>query len=154
MLLKAGVAGVKEVDPDDPRSRSTSIAATTSNSSRNFITNAMNQGVAFDVFGESCYTAYQGQPSAWMNTFTMLASMFPNMKFMIAEYGPEQSAANDMIFNLPNNRGARHVQLGADHAGRLEQPGHDLFRRSGSTYTTQPDIAIYDQMKIDYASRL
>ena len=32
--------------------------------------------------------------------------------------------------------------------------GHDLFRRSGSTYNTQPDISIYDQMKIDYASRL
>ena len=43
-------------------------------SSRNFIINATTQGVAFDVFGESCYTAYQGQPSAWMDTFTMLAS--------------------------------------------------------------------------------
>ena len=152
MLLKAGVAGVKEVDTGILISlhidRGNDLA-----SSRNFITNATNQGVAFDVFGESCYTAYQGQPSAWMNTFTMLASMFPNLKFFIAEYGPEQKAANDMIFNLPNNQGHRHLQLGADHPGRLEH-GHDLFRRSGTTYSAQPDMALYDQMKIDYASRL
>ena len=121
MLLKAGVAGVREVD-------STILIAmhidrgNDLNSSRSFITNATNQGVAFDVFGESCYTAYQGQPSAWQNTFTMLASMFPNMKFIVAEYGPEQRAANDIMWNLPNNRGHGHVQLGTDHPGRVEQP--------------------------------
>ena len=83
----------------------------------------MNQGVAFDVFGESCYTAYQGQPSAWMNTFTMLASMFPNMKFMIAEYGPEQRAANDMIFNLPNNRGVGTFNWEPTTQGAWNNPG-------------------------------
>jgi arabinogalactan endo-1,4-beta-galactosidase len=153
MLLKAGVAGVREVDP-------TILIAmhidrgNDLNSSRSFITNATNQGVSFDVFGESCYTAYQGQPSAWMNTFTMLASMFPNMKFIIAEYGPEQKAANDMIFNLPNNRGMGTFNWEPTTRGAWNDPNHDLFRLSGSTYTTQPDISIYDQMKIDYASRL
>jgi len=153
MLLKAGVAGVREVDP-------TILIAmhidrgNDLNSSRSFITNATNRGVSFDVFGESCYTAYQGQPSAWMNTFTMLASMFPNMKFIIAEYGPEQKAANDMIFNLPNNRGMGTFNWEPTTRGAWNDPNHDLFRLSGSTYTTQPDISIYDQMKIDYASRL
>ena len=33
------------------------------------------------------------------------------------------------------------------------EPG-TLWRNSGGTYTAQPDMAIYDQMKIDYASRL
>jgi len=89
-----------------------------------------------------------------MNTFTMLASMFPNMKFIIAEYGPEQKAANDMIFNLPNNRGMGTFNWEPTTRGAWNDPNHDLFRLSGSTYTTQPDIAIYDQMKIDYASRL
>ena len=153
MLLKAGVAGVREVDPTIIISMHID-RGNDLNSSRSFITNATNQGVSFDVFGESCYTAYQGQPSAWMNTFTMLASMFPNMKFMIAEYGPEQKAANDMIFNLPNNRGVGTFNWEPTTQGAWNNPGHDLFRRSGSTYTTQPDIAIYDQMKIDYASRL
>ena len=121
MLLKAGVAGVREVDPTIMISMHIDRGNDLT-SSRSFITNATNQGVSFDVFGESCYTAYQGQPSAWMNTFTMLASMFPNMKFMIAEYGPEQRAANDMHLQPPQQPRRRDVQLGADHAGRLEQP--------------------------------
>jgi len=152
MLLKAGVAGVKEVDSGIiiamHLDRGNDL-----NSSRSFISNATTQGVQFDVFGESCYTAYQGQPSAWMNTFTMLASMFPNMKFMIADYGPEQKAANDIIFNLPNNRGVGTFNWEPTTQGAWNT-GHDLLRRSGTTYTAQPDLALYDQMKIDYASRL
>jgi arabinogalactan endo-1,4-beta-galactosidase len=152
MLLKAGVAAVREVDAGIVVSmhldRGNDLA-----SSRNFINNATTQGVQFDVFGESCYTAYQGQPSAWMNTFTMLASMFPNMKFMIAEYGPEQRAANDIIWNLPNNRGIGTFNWEPTTQGAWNT-GHNLFVRSGSTYNTTADIAIYDQMKIDYASRL
>ncbi len=152
MLLKAGVAAVREVDP-------TILIAmhidrgNDLTSSRNFIMNATTQGVSFDVFGESCYTAYQGQPSAWMNTFTTLASQFPNMKFMIAEYGPEQRAANDIMWNLPSNRGLGTFNWEPTTQGAWNT-GHDLFRRSGSSYATQPDIALYDQMKIDYASRL
>jgi arabinogalactan endo-1,4-beta-galactosidase len=152
MLLKAGVAGVKEVDTGIVISmhldRGNDLA-----SSRNFINNATTQGVVFDVFGESCYTAYQGQPSAWQNTFTMLASMFPNMKFMIAEYGPEQKAANDMIFALPNNRGVGTFNWEPTTQGSWNT-GHNLFTRSGTTYNTTADVALYDQMKIDYASRL
>jgi arabinogalactan endo-1,4-beta-galactosidase len=152
MLLKAGVAGVKEVDSGIVIAMHLDRGNDLT-SSRNFINNATTQGVQFDVFGESCYTAYQGQPSAWMNTFTMLASMFPNMKFMIAEYGPEQKAANDMIFGLPNNRGVGTFNWEPTTQGAWNT-GHDLLRRSGTTYTVQPDMALYDQMKIDYASRL
>src|SRR5262249_28007028 len=54
MLLKAGVAGVKEVDAGILIAlhidRGNDV-----NSSRSFITNATTQGVQFDVFGESCY---------------------------------------------------------------------------------------------------
>jgi len=152
MLLKAGVAGVKEVDSGIVIAMHLDRGNDLT-SSRNFINNATTQGVQFDVFGESCYTAYQGQPSAWMNTFTMLASMFPNMKFMIAEYGPEQKAANDMIFNLPSNRGVGTFNWEPTTQGAWNT-GHDLLRRSGTSYTAQPDMALYDQMKIDYASRL
>jgi arabinogalactan endo-1,4-beta-galactosidase len=152
MLLKAGVAGVKEVDAGIVIAMHIDRGNDLT-SSRNFISNATTQGVPFDVFGESCYTAYQGQPSAWMNTFTMLASMFPNMKFMIAEYGPEQKAANDMIFNLPGNRGVGTFNWEPTTQGSWNT-GHNLFTLSGSTYNTTADVALYDQMKIDYASRL
>ena len=104
MLLKAGSSGVKEVDPSIQVmlhiDRGNNL-----NTSRSFIQNAMTQGVVFDVFGESCYTAYQGMPSDWMSTFTQLQTAFPTLKFVIAEYGPEQRAANDIMFNLPNQAG-------------------------------------------------
>jgi arabinogalactan endo-1,4-beta-galactosidase len=142
-LLSAGVKGVKDVDTGIVISlhldRGNDLA-----SSRNYVMNAMSRGVAFDVFGESCYTNTQGQPSDWTNTFTMLASMFPNLKFMIAEYSGSQRAANDVMWNLPNNRGVGTFNW---------QPG-TLWTRSGNTFTAGTDMPIYDQMKTDYASRL
>ena len=80
----------------------------------------MTQGVVFDVFGESCYTAYQGMPSDWMSTFTQLQTAFPTLKFVIAEYGPEQRAANDIMFNLPNQAGLGTYNWEPTHHGRLE----------------------------------
>ena len=152
MLLKAGVAGVKEVDPGIlimlHIDRGNNLS-----SSRSFIMNAMNQGVAFDVFGESCYTAYQGMPSAWMNTFTSLATEFPNLKFVIAEYGPEQRAANDVMFNLAGGRGLGTFNWEPTHAGAWNT-GHVLFNASGNRYTATADLSLYDAMKTAYASRL
>jgi len=143
MLLNAGVKGVKDVDTGIVISlhldRGNDLA-----SSRNFIMNAMTRGVPFDVFGESCYTNTQGQPSDWQNTFTMLASMFPNLKFMIAEYSTSQRAANDVIWNLPNNRGV----------GTFNWQPSTLWTRSGSNWVAGADMPIYDQMATDYASRL
>jgi len=152
MLLKAGSSAVKEVDPsiqvmlhiDRGNNLSTS---------RSFIMNAMTQGVQFEVFGESCYTAYQGMPSAWMSTFTSLVTSFPTLKFVIAEYGPEQKAANDIMFNLPNQAGLGTYNWEPTHNGAWNT-GHVLFSASGNRYTSTADLLLYDQMKIDYASRL
>ena len=64
---------------------------------------------------------------------------------MIAEYsGPQRGRATTSCATLPINRG-----LGTFNW----QPG-TLWTRSGSTYTAGPTWRIYDQMKIDYASRL
>jgi hypothetical protein len=152
MLLKAGSSGVKEVDPsiqvmlhiDRGNNLSTS---------RSFIQNAMTQGVVFDVFGESCYTAYQGQPSDWMSTFTQLQTAFPTLKFVIAEYGPEQRAANDIMFNLPNQAGIGTYNWEPTHNGAWNT-GHVLFSASGNRYTATADLSLYDAMKTAYASRL
>ena len=55
---------------------------------------------------------------------------------------------------MPGQRGLGTFNWAPTQAGFWNQPNHDLLRRSGSTYTAQPDMALYDQMKIDYASRL
>jgi arabinogalactan endo-1,4-beta-galactosidase len=151
-LLKAGVQGVKEVDAGIKIMLHIDRGGTFT-TSRDFISNAMTAGVAFDVFGESCYTAYQGQPSAWMSTFTQLGAMFPNLKFVIAEYGPEQRAANDIVFNLANQQGVGTFNWEPTHAGDWNT-GHALFSAAGKTYTATSDLAFYDLMKTAYASRL
>jgi len=168
MLLKAGVQGVKDVDPtilislhidrggDKPTDTQGAALAT----STTWITNAMKQGVAFDAFGESCYQRYQGDPSSaantktgWTNTFTGLAGKFPSLKFFAAEYGPMQREINDVVFGLAGNQGLGTFNWEPTTQGDWNT-GHDLWRRSGNTYAAQPDVALYDQMKMDYASRL
>jgi arabinogalactan endo-1,4-beta-galactosidase len=143
MLLNAGVQGVKEVDSGITIAlhldRGNDLA-----SSRNYIQNAMTRAVPFDVFAESCYTVTQGQPADWQATFTSLATQYPSLKFMIAEYGGAQRAANDVIFNLPSQRGI----------GTFTWQPNNLWTRSGANYSVQATMSVYDQMMIDYASRL
>ena len=143
MLLNAGVQGVKDVDTGIKIAlhldRGNDLA-----SSRNYIKNAMTRGVPFDVFGESCYTVTQGQPADWLATFTALATAFPSLKFMIAEYSGAQREANDVIFNLANQRGI----------GTFNWQPNTLWTRAGGNYTPQANMALYDLMKIAYASRL
>jgi arabinogalactan endo-1,4-beta-galactosidase len=153
MLLKAGAQAVKEIDPGIVNvlhlDRGNDLA-----SSRNFIQNAITQGVPFEVYGNSCYTSFQGPPSGWQSVFSSLATQFPSLKFIIAEYGPDQRPANDIMWNMANQRGLGTFNWAPTQAGFWNEPNHDLLRRSGSTYNAQPDLAFYDQMKIDYASRL
>ncbi len=166
-LLKAGVQGVKDVDPtilisfhiDRGGDKPTDTAGAALNTSINWLTNAMKY-VTPDAFGESCYQAYQGDPNStantkttWTNTFAGLVAKFPSMKFFAAEYGPLQREINDVLFNLPNNQGIGTYNWEPTTQGAWNT-GHDLLRRNGTTYTAQPDLALYDQMKIDYASRL
>jgi arabinogalactan endo-1,4-beta-galactosidase len=140
MLLNAGV---KDVDTGIKIAlhldRGNDLA-----SSRNYINNAMTRGVPFDVFGESCYTVTQGQPADWLATFTALSTAFPSLKFMIAEYSGAQREANDVIFNLPNQQGI----------GTFNWQPTTLWTRSGANYTAQANMALYDLMKVAYASRL
>jgi arabinogalactan endo-1,4-beta-galactosidase len=143
MLLNAAAKGVKDVDTGIlialHLDRGNDLA-----SSKSYIQNANSKGVPFDVFGESCYAGTQGQPSDWQATFSSLATSFPTLKFIIAEYSTDQRAANDVLFNLANDQGI----------GTFNWQPSDLWTRAGSTYTALADLAIYDQMAVAYASRL
>jgi arabinogalactan endo-1,4-beta-galactosidase len=159
-LLKAGVKGVKDVDTGIAImlhiDRGNAFAT-----SKNWIDNAVKQMVPFDVFGESCYQKFQGDPNSvpntvagWTTTFAQLASTYPNLKFVAAEYGPLQREINDVLFNLPNQQGVGTFNWEPATQGDWNT-GHALFLRSGNNaYTAQPDLALYDLMKIAYAARL
>jgi arabinogalactan endo-1,4-beta-galactosidase len=109
-LLNAGISAVHSVDSTIHIMLYLDRCAD-ANASVTWITGAMNNGVAFDVLGESCYTAYQGPPSGWQATFATLVSRFPNLQFVMAQYNAdavdatEIREANDIIFRLPNHPG-------------------------------------------------
>jgi arabinogalactan endo-1,4-beta-galactosidase len=172
-LLKAGIQAVRAVDPtiktvlhiDKGGDVNASIA---------WIRNAQGQGVPFDVFADTCYVRYQGQPSGWQNTFTMLAATFPTLSFIIPEYGNETATspatpstmrlANDIMFNLPGNRGLgawiyepEHPAQAAVGIGLFMSTVDDAGVRSDSwpVFTAIPSaMSVYDGMKVAYASRL
>ena len=163
-LLKAGVQGVRDVDTGIFISfhidRGNSFSAT-----KSWIDNVVKQGISFDAFGESCYQQYQGDPNStsntvngWTSAFGSMASTYPNIKFFAAEYGPLEREINDVLYNLPNKQGIGTFNWEPTTRGAWNQTAdgvyHTLFTRSGNTYTTGADITLYDQMKIDYASRL
>jgi arabinogalactan endo-1,4-beta-galactosidase len=119
----------------------------------------MNQNVQFDIFGESCYQKYQGDPNSttntkdgWTSTFNGLQSRFANLKFVAAEYGPMQREINDVLFNVPNRQGLGTFNWEPTEAGDWNT-GHTLFTANGRNYTPTTDLSLYDQMKIDYAGR-
>jgi arabinogalactan endo-1,4-beta-galactosidase len=103
-LLKAGIAGVKEVAP------STKIMLHIDRggdnmASRYWFDNAIAQGVAFDVGGESCYPEFQGMPAVWKTNLTDLVARYPKLSFAIAEYSKNKQEANDIVFGLSANKG-------------------------------------------------
>jgi arabinogalactan endo-1,4-beta-galactosidase len=167
-LLKAGVQGVKDVDPsikvmlhiDRGGDKPTDTAGTALKSSVGFITSAMGEGVAFDVFGESCYQKYQGDPNSdattqagWTATLNGLATKFPSLQIIAAEYGPLQREINDVVFGLPNLQGGGTFNWEPSEQGDWNT-GHSLFTNAGNSYTSTADLSLYDLMKTDYASRL
>jgi arabinogalactan endo-1,4-beta-galactosidase len=177
-LLKAGIQGVKDVDANIKTvlhiDKGGDLAA-----SRAWITNARAQAVPFDVFADTSYVRYQGQPSGWQNTFNMLATAFPTLSFIIPEYGNETATspatpstmrlANDYIFSLPGNRGLGTWIYEPEHPV-MAGVGIGLFTRAfisadagtdagtfsdpWPTFRASQDMAVYDQMKAAYTSRL
>jgi beta-galactosidase/arabinogalactan endo-1,4-beta-galactosidase len=144
-LLKAGIAGVKDVDTTIKIvmhiDRGGDNAGT-----RNWVDNAVKQGVVFDILGESCYTSYQGPPSGWQSNFTDLVTRYPKYSFIMAEYSQDKRAANDIMFNLAGEKG-----LGTFIWEPL-QYGEAIFTRSGSTWNTNAYIDTFINMSKAYGN--
>lgn len=104
LLLKAGVDAVREVDP------TIEVLLHVENTSdveglNWWIENALSREVSFDILGLSCYVPFQGPPFVWQETFTALATRYPQLKFVIAEYNQERTQANLIMKALPQGRG-------------------------------------------------
>jgi len=146
-LIKMGIEGVHAVDP--------SIQIVLHIENTNSVTGVLNwvagirgQGVAFDVLALSCYTAWQGQPSVWENTFRTVAQGYPDLKFMVAEYGPEARRAAEIMRDLPNQRGLGTFYWEPTQSGTW---GPSLFSQKSNTYTAiDTSLAVFDAIRADF----
>ena len=100
-LLKAGIAGVKEVDPKIV------IMLHIDKGGNNAVTHAwvdgaLSHGVEFDILGESCYsnTQWQGPITKQVANFAELVKGYPKLYFINDEYGGSiRNADNDQVAN-------------------------------------------------------
>jgi arabinogalactan endo-1,4-beta-galactosidase len=162
-FLKAGIQGVHDVDPTIKIVFHTDMGGNTSGNA-SWLNSAITRGAIPDFYLDSCYVAYQGQPSGWQTNFNNLMSntAFANIRFGIAEYNNEAvtnpagttsiRAANDIIHNLSGNRGFGTFFWEPTHSGAW---GNGLFTTSGRASTAIASaFAIYDSIRTAYASRL
>jgi arabinogalactan endo-1,4-beta-galactosidase len=143
-LLRAGIDGVKAVDP------SISIMLHVENTEDVegvmwWVDSARTRGVEFDVLGLSCYTEYQGQPSTWRNTFETVAEANPDLQFVIAEYNPARTEANLMMRDLSSGRGVGTFFWEPTQSGAW---GQSIFSQQGNSYRANAsDFAEYDALR-------
>jgi arabinogalactan endo-1,4-beta-galactosidase len=145
-FLKAGIAGVREVDPkilivlhlDRGGDNATS---------RRWIDAALAQGVKFDILGQSCYSRWHGPPSGWKANFDDLTARYPQLLFMIAELAVEVKETNEIMLGLPDRKG-----LGAFiWEPTANNNGQALFDYSGNVI--QGRMALYDQIVEEYLKK-
>jgi arabinogalactan endo-1,4-beta-galactosidase len=143
-LFKAGIAAVRAVDA------TIKVALHIENTDdldgvRWWVSSAVTRGVEFDVLALSAYTAFQGEPSVWRNTLQTMAEEYPDMNFIIAEYNPERTQANQVVKELPNGRGLGTFFWEPTQSGSW---GEALFTQSGNRYTARAeDFAEYDALR-------
>jgi arabinogalactan endo-1,4-beta-galactosidase len=142
-LLKAGIAGVKDVDPrilvvlhiDKGGDNKTS---------RYWVDAALAHGVTFDILGESCYTRWQGPPGKWKTNFDDLAARYPKLLFIVAEVGYETAEANKIMHDLPGHRGLGTFIWEPTWNNNRQQ----LFDDNGAVIPAK--MAPYDKVVKDY----
>jgi len=150
-LMNAGIDGVKDVDAN------IKIMVHTINerNPNGWLTSLRNAGVTrIDVFALSYYTKWHERAGQAPDSLRRVATAFANsnsnnnIKIAVAEYSGFHREVNDVIFNLPNNKGfGTFVWEPADWNDNGE--GKVLFdwnngRRSNAT------LELYPQMAIDY----
>jgi arabinogalactan endo-1,4-beta-galactosidase len=146
-LLRAGVEGVREVDP------SIEVMLHIENTESaggiiDWVQNAQQRGVELDVLGLSAYEAFQGPSTAWRETLTRVAEALPELSFSIAEYNPERRLLNDIMRELPDGRGRGTFFWEPTQSGSW---GQALFTWQGNRATANAgDFAEYDQMRSDF----
>ncbi|MDR0518423.1 MAG: glycosyl hydrolase 53 family protein [Fibromonadaceae bacterium] len=151
-LVNAGIDGVRDVDAN------IKIMVHTINEKnpQSWLTSLKNAGATrIDVIGLSYYTQWHGQPDSLQRVVTRIATAHPEVKIAVAEYSGNHRTVNDIIFNIPNNKGfGTFVWEPADWEDEDKNGkkyGNVLFDWKNNRRETNTLIDLYPQMAIDYA---
>jgi beta-galactosidase/arabinogalactan endo-1,4-beta-galactosidase len=101
-FLKAGIQGVKDVDPDIKIMLHIALGGQNTES-RYFIDNMLQRGVKFDIIGESYYPRWHGTLDSLRQNLTDLNSRY-KMDVIVAEYSQHKTKVNEIAFGLPGNK--------------------------------------------------
>lgn len=102
-LVNAGMDGVKDVSENIE----IMIHSLSDKSPNRWLSNLINAGVSserIDIFGLSYYQQYHGSTDDLRNNLTGITRDH-NVKIVVAEYAEVHEQVNDIVFNLPDEKG-------------------------------------------------
>ncbi len=102
-FLKAGIAGVKDIDPSI-RILLHIACGGQNEESRSFIDNMLAHHLEFDVIGESYYPQWHGSLQQLQENLNDLAARYKK-EIVVVEYSRYKKEVNDIVFNLPDDKG-------------------------------------------------
>ncbi len=100
-LLKAGIAGVKDVDTSIKIMLHIACGGQ-NEESRSFFDSMLARNVVFDIIGQSYYPRWHGTISDLGNNLTDLSKRY-RQDVIVAEYSEHKREVNEIAFNLPDN---------------------------------------------------
>jgi beta-galactosidase len=141
-LLKAGVSGVREVDPDIPVMMHVALGG--QNEEAVFwYNNMIARGVEFDIMGISYYPRWHGTLEDLKFNLIDLAGRY-NKPVNVVEYGTFPREVHDIVSGLPDEMGR-----GTCIWEPLWRRGN-LFNRDGEATDA---ILLYDELSSEYLGR-
>ena len=140
-LIRAGIAGAKEVDPSVKTMVHLAWGGQNAKS-RAFLDKALAHGVEFDILGQSYYPKWHGTLEELKANLTDLAQRY-KQPIIVVEYSvPNIREINDIVRGLPNDK-----NLGTFIWEPTKWRGGALFDVKGNT---KPEINVYLKMVEDY----
>jgi arabinogalactan endo-1,4-beta-galactosidase len=157
-LVNAGINGVKDVDPNI-KIMIHSIAEFKRNPNAWFTTlknnlNAVEANAAnkIDVHGLSYYPRWHGTLDTLEGILTSIANTH-NIKISVVEYADKHREVNDLVFNLPSNKGfGTFVWEPQEFEGDNSLPLFDWKSGANSGRHSNTRLELYPQMAIDYGT--
>jgi beta-galactosidase len=139
ILLNAGMAAVKKVDPSIITLLHIALGGQNAESEF-FLDNMIKRDVSFDVIGESYYPKWHGTLEDLKNNLTLLHEKY-HKPVIVAEYSQLKKEVNQIAFSIPGNK------MEGTFIWEPLNTWESIFDHNGNA---NDFIKIYDQIKNEF----